>query len=203
MKEKIVKKLYEKYNEYEAGKAIGMKFMYRFQDMEVSVYFDGFDEQYPVFVLILKYKSEYAFIPLNPWEEEARVLENRNLPEGILQRMFCDGTLEAFWMRLEQELDAGMGVFRNYKADMCFKRLLQEEYKVYGNSPFFGGFVPGNMETWEVEKFQKCLSISTDVLQQVQEQGYSIKLVERCKERKKISAEVKKLWAKGHIREQA
>ena len=203
MKEKIVKKLCEKYNEYEAGKAIGMKFMYRFQDMEVSVYFDGFDEQYPLFVLILKYKAEYAFIPLNLWEKEEQILENRNLPDEILQRMFCEGTLNAFWERLEQELDVGTGVFRNYKADMCFKRLLQKEYEVYGNSPFFGGFVPGNMEKWEVEKFQKCLTISPDILHQVQEQGYSIKLVERCKERKKISVEVKKLWAKGHIREQA
>ena len=193
MEETIVKKLCGSFQKNELGKATGMKFMYEFQGVEVSVYFDGYDEKIPVMILVLKYKDAYSFLPCNIHELSEETFVKYDIPDKIRTQLLHQGTFSLFLESLIAEINTEQCIMRNYKADLRFKRLEQWEYEKSGMHPFFGGIVKGVMEDVYLERLHTCLTMSKEILRRIQQSGHTVITVERCKERKKLSSELLKI----------
>lgn len=193
MEETIIKRLYAYFKRNELGKATGMKFMYRFQEVEVNVYFDGYDEKIPVMILVLKHKDVYSFLPCNVRELSEETFAKYDIPEQMKAQLLNQQSFHLFLDRLAHEIAAEECIIRNYKADLRFKRLEQREYQRYGMYPFFGGIVKGVMEDGYLEKLHTRMTMSKDVLRRIQQSGHTVVTVERCKERKKLASELLKI----------
>ena len=193
MKKEIVYDLFEEFQKNEFGKATVMKFMYLFRDVEVSAYFDGYDEKLPMLMLILKYKTRVDFVSLNLYELSAESIERADINEEIREMIKYEDSYELFLNRLFQELEEKEYVFRNYKADLPFKQLQKEQYHRFGLHPFFGGFEPGKMETAYMKLLHEKFTLSWEMLEMLQEKGVTIRTVGKCKERKKVEKELANL----------
>jgi hypothetical protein len=193
MEESMLSGLYQEFQKNELGRATGMKFMFLFNDVEVSAYFDGYDEEMPLLMLILKRKTESAFVSLNVRELSEKSVEDMELSKEMREALLRKGNYHAFIARLFRELGTQEYVFRSYKADLPFKRLEKAEYVKCGIHPFFGGFEPGIMEENYEEMLYKRLTMSKELLLQLKEKGMTVKTVEKCKERKKLAKELAKM----------
>ncbi len=193
MRREIVHSLFEEFQKSELGKATMMKFIYNFQGVEVSAYFDGYDERMPMLTLILKYKNQVNFLALNLYEVSEKSIEHADINEEIRERILYDNSYEQFLNQLYQELQSKEYVLRNYKADLPFKQVQREQYERFGIYPFFGGFEEGKMEPRDMELLYQRFSVSWELLETLQKKGFSIRTVGKCKERKKIEKELAKL----------
>lgn len=193
MKKEIVYNLFEEFQKNEFGKATVMKFMYPFRDVEVSAYFDGYDEKLPMLMLILKYKTRVDFVSLNLYELSAESIERADINEEIREKIKYEDSYELFLNRLCQELETKEYVFRNYKADLPFKQLQREQYNRSGLHAFFGGFEPGIMEPSYMKLLYEKFTVSWEMLEMLQQKGVTIRTVGKCKERKKFEKELAKL----------
>lgn len=189
----MIQKLYDGFAKGDVGKAVGMKFMFVFHEVEVSVYFDGYDEELPVMVIIFMYKGECYFQPCNLLNLDKETFDDI-LQYGELSAQILEGGgTEGLFKCLLEEIERGQFVYRNYKADLPFKRLQRKNYEKYGISPFFGGIEKGEMEEVYKELLHKRLTLPLQVLEYIQKRGYTVRTVEKCKERKKLSKELNKL----------
>lgn len=170
-----------------------MKFMFSFHGVEVSVYFDGYDEELPVMVFIFAYKGECCFLPCNLFDLEEQTFEEFAISGELLERITEGGGYKGLLQRLLEEIERGQFVYRNYKADLPFKRLEQKNYEEFGFYPFFGGIEKGEMAEVYKQMLHKKLTLPLDVLEHIQKYGYTVRTVEKCKERKKLSKELNKL----------
>lgn len=193
MREEIVCSLFEEFHKYELGKATVMKFMYSFHNVEVSAYFDGYDENMPMLILILKYKTQVDFLSLNLYELSEKSIGHADINEEVREKIVFQNSYGPFMDRLFQELKNKEYVFRNYKADLPFKQLQREQYNRFGMYPFFGGFEPGNMEPTYMELLYQRFTVSWEMLEMLRQKGVTIRTVGKCKERKKIEKELAKL----------
>lgn len=193
MRREIVYSLFEDFQKNELGKATVMKFIYDFQGVEVSVYFDGYDEKMPMLTLILKYKNQVNFLALNLYVLSEKSIECAEISEEIKEKLSKDNSYEPFIERLFLELQNKEYVFRNYKADLPFKQVQREQYERYGTYPFFGGFEKGKMENEDMEFFYQRFTVPWELLEMLQKKGITIRTVEKCKERKKMEKELAKL----------
>lgn len=193
MRDEIVSSLFEEFQKNELGKATGMKFMYTFQNVEVSAYFDGYDEKMPMLILILKYKAQVNALFFNLFESSEKSIECADINEEIREKILSVNSYEPFVDRLFQELQNKEYVFRNYKADLPFKQLQREQYNRLGMYPFFGGFEPGNMEPTYMKLLYQRFTVSWETLELLRQKGVTIRTVGKCKERKKIEKELAKL----------
>ncbi|MBQ1392471.1 MAG: hypothetical protein IIY81_02810 [Lachnospiraceae bacterium] len=189
----VLQGLYWEFQKSELGRATGMKFMFLFNGVEVSAYFDGYDEQMPLLMLILKRNISCAFLSFNVWEFSEKSMEDVILPCEMRECLCQKGNYHAFIARLLRELGTREYVFRNYKADLPFKRLEEKEYESCGIHPFFGGFEPGIMGEKYEQMLYKRLTVSKKLLLQLRERGMTVKTVEKCKERKKLANELAKM----------
>ena len=144
-------------------------------------------------MLILKRKTESAFVSLNVRELSEKSVEDMELSKEMQEALLRKGNYHAFIARLFRELGTQEYVFRSYKADLPFKRLEKAEYVKCGIHPFFGGFEPGIMEENYEEMLYKRLTMSKELLLQLKEKGMTVKTVEKCKERKKLAKELAKM----------
>lgn len=193
MRKEIVDDLFEEFQKNEFGKATVMKFMYTFRDVEVSAYFDGYDEKLPMLTLILKYKTKVDLVSLNLYELSGKSMEHAEINQEIREKIVYEDSYELFINRLFQELEAKEYVFRNYKADLPFKQLQLEQYNRSGVHPFFGGFEPGKMELSYMKLLYERFTLSWELLEMLQQKGVTIRTVGKCKERKKFGKELEKL----------
>lgn len=193
VKKEIIEELCEEYQKYESGKATGMKYMFRYHGMEISIYFDGYDEMLPLINIIMNYEGERCFFSCNSYQLSAENLKNGDLTPKIRDRIEQQGGYTVFVERMYQELMSKQYVFRNYKADLMFKHMEERRYREIGIYPFIGCIEQGRME----EEYMKCLhkyfSLSWELLVQIQNKGMILRTVERCKERKKIARELAKI----------
>ena len=147
----------------------------------------------PLLMLILKRKTESAFVSLNVRELSEKSVEDMELSKEMRVALLRKGNYHAFIARLFRELGTQEYVFRSYKADLPFKRLEKAEYVKCVIHPFFGGFEPGIMEENYEEMLYKRLTMSKELLLQLKEKGMTVKTVEKCKERKKLAKEIAKM----------
>ena len=192
-----IAKLCEKHQEFELGKAVGIKFMFTFRGVEVSVYFDGYDEKIPMLMLILRRGIHSSFVFCNVMEMGELWLQKADVASEIRQCLLVEDSYEDFLQRLYQELKGEEYVFRNYKADFHLKQLGKQEYKRSGIHMFFGGFEKGEMDHSYMKVLCNRYTLSWTLLQQLREQGITVRTVGKCKERKKLENELAKVRQKG------
>lgn len=193
MRKDIMYSLFEDFQKNELGKATVMKFIYDFQNVEVSAYFDGYDEKMPMLTLLLKYKSKMNFLALNLYDLSEKTIEHASIDEEIREKILYDNSYKEFINCLFQELQNKEYVFRNYKADLPFKQVHKEQYERFGIYPFFGGFEKGKMESKDMELLFQRFTISWEMLEMLRRKGFTIRTVGKCKERKKLEKELAKL----------
>lgn len=193
MKKEIVEELCEEYQKYESGKAMGMKYMFLYHGIEISIYFDGYDEMLPLLNIIMSYNGERCFFSCNSYKLTAENLKNGDLTPKIRQRIEQLGGYSIFVERMYQELMSKQYVFRNYKADLMFKNMEKRRYQEFGIYPFIGSIEQGSMDEDYMQYLHKYFSLSWEFLMQLQNKGMILRTVERCKERKKIARELAKI----------
>lgn len=193
MKKEIIEELCEEYQKYESGKATGMKYMFLYYEIEISIYFDGYDEMLPLINIIMSYNGERCFFSCNSYKLTAENLRNGDLTPKIRERIEQLGGYAMFVERMYQELMSKQYVFRNYKADLMFKHMEERRYQEVGIYPFIGSIEQGSMDEDYMQYLHKYFSLSWELLLQIQKKGMVLRTVERCKERKKIARELAKI----------
>ncbi len=107
------------------NKDTSLKFYYKYNGVNVNLYFDAFDSYCVAFSMILSFNKNYYFTPLNILETNALTEYLPKINKEILQQILVDNKLDNFFLVMEQKLLSKQYTVINYLKDSCYCNTLK------------------------------------------------------------------------------
>lgn len=175
-----------------------IKFQFRFKDINVSVYYDNFDEKVPVIFMILEHKKDTYLKNFNINNLETDNFSTKNIPQYILNELIVDDSLAEFTDILNKVLSV------SDEFSIC-EYLNDELYQMYWNNktlesdniraikPFLFGIRRRTMQESHLSALYDALSIDMKSLKFLQSKEYTIITTKDPMNRKAYNEEIKRI----------
>jgi len=194
---KRLEKIYHnKITDNDSGK--GIKFEFRFKDINTSVYYDSYDEKVPVFFMILEYKKDYIFKNFNINLLESPNFLSKHLPAHVVNNLAADDTLNEFVGVIAKVLSiSDEYTICQYSSDKLFDLYTKNEASDVNNirkiKPFFQGIRRRTMQESHLLSLYDALSVDMKILKYLQGKEYTIITSKNPYNRKLYTKELKKI----------
>lgn len=121
MKESTFQKLLDDYNKLKNPReTTAIKYEGTFNDVQINIYFDAWDEDNYNFQLILQNKPEYYLNTLNIYNNDFSSKYLPKLPDKIKEAITVNYKLEEFYIKLEHIIENNNCSFINYNSDKIY-----------------------------------------------------------------------------------
>ncbi|MDU1912509.1 hypothetical protein [Fusobacterium sp.] len=189
MRQEIIDHLKNEYKKLKlTSKKLNLKYSYLFNNVEVNIYFDNFDEDLPTVTLILKYKKLYYFRPFNFNDNNYL----RRIPSEILEKLLVENRLDEFYDTLEKKLTGDYKV-ANYEKDYLYKNTVKFQENNFEINPFFHHLRNVRMTDDQKELLNIYLNISIETLNYIQNRRFTVITTEKIEQRCRLKDEMERV----------
>ena len=114
--------LIDEYNNLEFRRQFtAIKYRFRYNNVDVNIYFDAYDEKAPSMSMILAYDRAYYYTSLNINNTEVRTEYLEKIPFVILDQILDEShQLISFFAEIEKHILENNKIVINYEKDTCF-----------------------------------------------------------------------------------
>lgn len=170
MREIVREYLFNKYDELQyKNKLTSLKFYYKYNGVNINLYFGAYDIDSMSFSVILNYDIEYYFTSLNIMNNTMKTEYLTDIPSKIL----VDNKLEQFYFKMEEHILNNDSVRINYERDKLFVNTIK--YKKSGNNlPFWHHIRKVRMTDTTLNELSEHGDISRNILIQIQNQNLTL-----------------------------
>lgn len=173
-------------------RATCLKFYYKYNNVNVNVYFDAFDEQSVALSIVLVYGESYYYTPLNILNTGMAREYLNEIPNHILNQILVDNSLNDFYKNMEEHLLNDRPHYNYYNEDKFFVNTIKyTKNKI--DRPFWKSLRRVRMTDETLYKLNSRADISLDTLRKIQEEGYTLVRTSELKERKELTLILKRI----------
>lgn len=174
MREIVREYLFNKYDELQyKNKLTSLKFYYKYNGVNINLYFGAYDIDSMSFSVILNYDREYYFTSLNIMNNTMKTEYLTDIPSKILGKILVDNKLEQFYFKMEEHILNNDPVRINYERDKLFVNTIK--YKKSGNNlPFWHHIRKVRMTDTTLNELSEHGDISRNILIQIQNQNLTL-----------------------------
>ncbi len=163
-----------------------VKYYYLYNDVNVNLYFDAYDNDNPLFSIVLSYNSDYYYTPLSIITNERRKEYLTDIPSGILERILDESIkLDDFFNSIDEHIVNGKHWIIGYKDDKIFTNTLKYSSHME-DLPFLWTSRRARMTDDTLERLVEKLSIPRDVLKAIQSNGRTLVRTSDASKRKNL-----------------
>ena len=122
MRQEVGDYLIDEYNNLEFRRQFtAIKYRFRYNNVDVNIYFDAYDEKAPSMSMILAYDRAYYYTSLNINNTEVRTEYLEKIPFVILDQILDEShQLISFFAEIEKHILENNKIVINYEKDTCF-----------------------------------------------------------------------------------
>ncbi|HBF8684675.1 TPA: hypothetical protein KO123_001330 [Clostridioides difficile] len=188
MKASVKNFLIEKYNEldYKASYTC-LKYHYKYNGVNVNIYFDAYDPKSLSLYIILLYDMESYYTPLNISNNNIQTEYLKDIPLKILSRILVDEHLTEFYKNMEDHILKGNHRVNSYSRDIIFVNTMKRIKKGAIDLPFWHFVRKVRMSDETLNKLSARADISREVLKEVQAHNSTLVRTDDVNKRKKLT----------------
>ncbi|OEW44080.1 DNA repair protein Rad50 [Campylobacter sp. BCW_6465] len=168
--------LLEKYNNAKYKKVGNcIKLRYQYHDINVNLYFDGYDKNYPSTSIILAMDKSYYITSFNVdnFDEKNQYLDK--IPDPILNLIKDENNkLTSFYNEMRKRIKEDNFQNISYSSDIVFNNTMQYNKNKENGNPFFHYIRAAVMTPEHFKKLFHSMNISKEILMKIQQAGFTI-----------------------------
>ena len=176
-------------NSRQHSKSSCIKFYYKYNNVNVNLYFDAYEPESTNLSLVLIYEKYYYFKVMNILNENLDSEYLKDIPNQILNRILVDNSLKNFYETMEIKVLNSEPSKATYD-DKFFSNTLKHNLKYYKKSselPFWFCIRHIRMTDVTLEKLLRSMDISRDTLQEIQAKNLTLVRTSDCSKRKELT----------------
>lgn len=187
MKESTKAYLIDMYNDIpKKTKDVCLKFYYQYNNVNVNVYFDAFDNQSVVLCMVLAAERKYYYTTLNILNTGMTKEYLGEIPPQILEKILVDNHLDDFYENMEKHLLTDNPYFISYNDDTYFVNTIKYS-NVELDLPFWKCLRKVPMYDDTLYKLSTRADITFDILRKIQQEGYTLVRTSDPEKRKELT----------------
>ncbi|HBG1231096.1 TPA: hypothetical protein KPG58_000976 [Clostridioides difficile] len=188
MKESVKNFLIEKYNELNHKASYTcLKYHYKYNSVNVNLYFDAYDLDSLSLYLILIYEKEYYYTPLNISDSNVKKEYLKKIPQKILERILVNNHLTEFYENMEEHILKNKYIVNSYLKDIIFVNTMKYIKKDSIDLPFWDHIRRTRMQDTTLKKLMARTDISYEVLKAIQDNNSTLVRTDKISRRKKLT----------------
>ena len=122
MQQETIEKLKKDYSQMKIkGNSSVIKYIFRFNSVNVNIYFDEFDKNIPNLSMILIKGDNYYYSSLNILSPEINVQYLEKIPLDILRSLLNNNKLDKFFIKVENFILKNDCYITSYKKDSILR----------------------------------------------------------------------------------
>lgn len=168
------------------GKGTCSKYIYKYNNIFVNIYFDAFDEECYSLSLILSVDNQFYFTTLNIMNTNIRKEYLPELPSIFLDKIVVNGSLDKFYYDMEEKILNTKSIALSYKKDVIFTNTTNFQ-KSEIDLPFWWHIRKARMTDTTVEELCERADISRETLKKIQEKGWTLVRTADSSKRSKLN----------------
>ena len=174
MREIVREYLINKYDELEyKNKLTSLKFYYKYNGVNINLYFYAYDVDSLSFSVILSYDGEYYFTSLNIMNNTMKTEYLVDIPSKMLGKILVNNKLEHFYFKMEEYILNNEPIKINYEKDKLFVNTIK--YKKKGTDlPFWHHIRKVRMTDTTLNELSEYGDISRNVLIEIQNKNVTL-----------------------------
>lgn len=192
MRQEVRDHLIEEYNNLEFKRHFtAIKYGFKYNNVDVNIYFDAYDDKLPSMSMILACDKEYYYTSLNINNTEVRTEYLEKIPSTILNQILDDDHhLNAFFGDIEKHILKDNKIVINYERDTRFTNTMRYS-KSRTDLPFLYSLRKVKMTNDTLERLSETMGIDREILEKIQSEGFTIVRTDDSKKRKYLTAIIK------------
>lgn len=163
-----------------------LKYFYKFNNVNVNVFFDAYDENSMTFSIILAYEKNYYFTPLNITNNKIRKEYLTQIPIQILSNILVENHLDDFFYSMEEHILTSNPVINFYNNEKIFVNTIAFNKKNI-DLPFWHFIRRTRMTDDTLEELSERADISRHILKKIQNNGMTLVRTGDPRKRKKLT----------------
>lgn len=189
MRQKVREYLIEEYNNLEFRRQFtAIKYRFRYNNVDVNIYFDAYDDKAPSMSMILAYDRTYYYTSLNINNTEIRTEYLEKIPFAILNQILDENHhLNSFFEEIEKHILENNKIVINYEKDTCFINTMKYS-RSREDLPFLQSLRKVKMPDDTLERLSETMGIDREILKKIQSEGFTIVRTDDIRKRKHLTA---------------
>lgn len=189
MRQEVRDYLIDEYNNLEFRRQFtAIKYRFRYNNVDVNIYFDAYDEKAPSMSMILVYDRAYYYTSLNINNTEVRTEYLEKIPFVILDQILDEShQLISFFAEIEKHILENNKIVINYEKDTCFINTMRYS-RSRTDLPFLQSLRKVKMPDNTLERLSETMGIDREILKKIQSEGFTIVRTDDIKKRKHLTA---------------
>lgn len=189
MRQKVRDHLVEEYNNLKFRRqSTAIKYRFRYNNVDVNIYFDAYDDKVPSMSMILAYDRVYYYTSLNINNTVVRTEYLEKIPFAMLNQILDESHhLNSFFAEIEKHILENNKIVINYEKDICFINTMKYS-RSRTDLPFLQSLRKVNMPDDTLERLLETMGIDRDILEKIQSEGFTIVRTDDIKKRKHLTA---------------
>lgn len=189
MRQEVREYLIEEYNNLEFRRQFtAIKYRFRYNNVDVNIYFDAYDDKAPSMSMILAYDRTYYYTSLNINNTEIRTEYLEKIPFAILNQILDENHhLNSFFEEIEKHILENNKIVINYEKDTCFINTMKYS-RSREDLPFLQSLRKVKMPDDTLERLSETMGIDREILKKIQSEGFTIVRTDDIRKRKHLTA---------------
>lgn len=189
MRQEVRDYLIEGYNNLEFRRQFtAIKYRFRYNNVDVNIYFDAYDDKAPSMSMILAYDRMYYYTSLNINNTEVQTEYLEKIPFAILNQILDEShQLNSFFAEIEKHILENNKIVINYEKDTCFINTMKYS-RSRADLPFLQSLRKVKMQDNTLERLSETMGIDREILKKIQSEGFTIVRTDDIKKRKHLTA---------------
>lgn len=189
MRQEVRDYLIDEYDNLEFRRQFtAIKYRFRYNNVDVNIYFDAYDEKAPSMSMILAYDRAYYYTSLNINNTEVRTEYLEKIPFVILDQILDESQqLISFFAEIEKHILENNKIVINYEKDTCFINTMKYS-RSRTDLPFLQSLRKVKMPDNTLERLSETMGIDREILKKIQSEGFTIVRTDDIKKRKHLTA---------------
>ncbi|MCV3481579.1 DNA repair protein Rad50 [Campylobacter lari] len=186
--------LLKKYNDIQYKRLENcIKLYYQYHNVNVNLYFNGYDKNYPSAFMILSNEKSYHITTFNVDNFDEKNQYLKKIPNPILNLINDnENTLISFYNEMRRRIKKDNFQYINYSNDRIFTNTIKFNKNEETGNPFFHYLRIGQMSSKQFKKLSYSTNLSKEILMKIQRAGFTIVTTSNFLEAKDFSAELKR-----------
>lgn len=189
MRQEVSDHLMEEYSKLKLKKQFtALKYHFKYNNVDVNIFFDAYDEKVPSLIMILAYEKKYYYTSLNISNIKARTEYLEKIQPAILNQILDEcNHLNAFFADIEEHILNGAKRVINYERDVCFTNTMKYS-RSRKDLPFMFSLRKIKMSNDMLERLSETMGVGREILEKIQSSGFTIVRTDDVNKRKSLTA---------------
>lgn len=190
MRQEVRDHLIRQYNNLDFKQPFtAIKYHFKYNNVDVNIFFDAYDNRTPSLCMILSYNKKYYYTSLNVNKTTVRTEFLVKIPPVILNQILnMHNHLDDFFEDIERHIlgDNNKSVI-NYEKDVCFINTMKYS-RSRTDLPFLFSLRKAKMTNDMFKRLSETMGIEKEILEKIQSAGFTIVRTDDVGKRKSLTA---------------